>query len=96
MYSGVPIGTPLTVCTEDSISSLAMPKSSSLGTVSPLGSQARNRFCGFRSRCTTPAACAASSASAIGRKSRSVVSMSQRFSRRRNPSSGSPSSRSMT
>ncbi|HEU4537319.1 MAG TPA: hypothetical protein VFS00_24535 [Polyangiaceae bacterium] len=70
MKSGVPCSSRLSVCRSDN--TFAMPKSSTFTTGPPRSRSARNKFSGFKSRCTIGAArpsrstcpCARASASA--------------------------------
>ncbi|AGP36581.1 hypothetical protein SCE1572_20035 [Sorangium cellulosum So0157-2] len=97
MYAGVPTATPVAVLwARASPASFATPKSSSLGKQRPLGSAATKMFSGFRSRCVIPAACAASSASAMPSRRATARPGERRTSRRISAPSVSPSSSSMT
>ncbi len=64
MYAGVPIDMPVAVIRcSSAVMTREIPKSSSFGTIAPVGPRARKMFSGFRSRWITFRSCAKATAS---------------------------------
>ncbi len=100
MYSGEPIRAAVLVSdsssTELPVSAFEMPKSSTFTRREPSARRARNKLPGFRSRCTTPAACASAKASMACKTNSTASRIGKRATRRSSSAMSFPSRNSIT